>query len=445
MGGLGALLITLSGLSPSIGVFVVASSVIHATGVAALAAFLAAGLLGIPIAAVYAELASAVPETGGEYTIAGRILGPSAGFAMLGLNLLTFSIAPALTALGVADYLGAPAGLPSVALALAVVTGCALIAALNIRVNAWVTGVFLAVEAASLAVITGLGLWHARRGAAALISDAHSSSVGAPSVAALCLGAAGAIYAFDGYGAVVYLGEEMRQAPRRVAKVVFLALALAAAFQLIPLTAVFVGAPDLAALKANAAPVLFFLSAMGGSSLRSAVSLAVAVALINAMIALMLMGARQLYSSARDGGWPAPISRSLSALHPGLNSPVAATLVLGASSALWCLVKAERLVILLGDGTALIYLCMCVAALKNRSRKNRPSPYRMPLFPAPPLLGITALVGVVLIDLGDPEGRAGLFVSFAVAGASALYYRLSVRAAGAWAHRGPTAEDGLSD
>src|ERR1700742_5028535 len=101
MGALGALFITLSGLSPSIGVFVVASDVIHAAGVAAVLCFAAAGVLGLAIGGVYAELASAWPETGGEYTIVGRILGPSAGFAMLGLNLFTFSINPAVLSLGV--------------------------------------------------------------------------------------------------------------------------------------------------------------------------------------------------------------------------------------------------------------------------------------------------------------------------------------------------------
>src|SRR3569623_2114329 len=120
MGGLGALFITLSGLSPSIGVFVVASDVIHAAGTAAVLCFAAAGLLGLAIGGVYAELASAWPETGGEYTIVGRILGPSAGFAMLGLNLYTFSMGPAITALGVVDYLHVVLpGLPTVPTAMA--------------------------------------------------------------------------------------------------------------------------------------------------------------------------------------------------------------------------------------------------------------------------------------------------------------------------------------
>src|ERR1700742_4344594 len=146
MGPLGALFITLSGLSPSIGVFVVASDVIHAAGTAALLCFAAAGVLGLAIGGGYAELASAWPETGGEYTIVGRILGPSAGFAMLGLNLFTFSINPAIIALGAVDYLQAVLpGLPAAPTAMALLLVCMGLSILNVRLNALVTGLFLAV------------------------------------------------------------------------------------------------------------------------------------------------------------------------------------------------------------------------------------------------------------------------------------------------------------
>src|ERR1700753_2943452 len=127
MGALGALFITLSGLSPSIGVFVVASDV-----PAAFRCFAAAGVLGLAIGGVYAALASAWPETGGEYTIVGRILGPSAGFAMLGLNLFTSSIQPAITALGVAGYLQVVLpGLPTIPTAMGLVLLCMAMGVLN--------------------------------------------------------------------------------------------------------------------------------------------------------------------------------------------------------------------------------------------------------------------------------------------------------------------------
>ena len=444
MGGFGALLITLSNLSPSIGVFVVGAEVMRQAGSATFLCFLAAALLGIAVANVYAELAASFPETGGEYTIVGRLLGPPFGFAMLGLNLLTFSIAPAMTALGAATYLVAVVpGLAPVPTALGMVALCTGMSVLNVRLNALVTGLFLAVELTSLGVVALLGFGHPHRGLGGLIFhpmvQAAPGGLQAASWATIGVGAAAAIYAFDGYGSVVYLGEEIRDAPRRIAAVVFWALGLAALFQLAPILAVLVGAPALGPLFKAPSAILGFVQSAGGSALAQAMSAGVALALFNAMIASTLMGGRQLYSSARDRAWPFRASRALARLHARFNSPWIATLALGLTSLLWCLVKLELLVVLIGDGTAAIYACMCLAALRGRSGSATPVSYRMPLFPLLPALGLVALAGVGIADLFDADGRMGLLCSAVVVTASAGYYHLVARPRGAWAHRGPGA------
>ena len=45
-----------------------------------------------------------------------------------------------------------------------------------------------------------------------------------------------------------------------------------------------------------------------------------------------------------------------------------------------------------GDGTAAIYLCMSLAALKGRRGVAAHAPYRMPLFPWIPLLALAGLL-----------------------------------------------------
>ncbi|MGZ3313356.1 MAG: APC family permease [Caulobacteraceae bacterium] len=442
MGPLGALFITLSGLSPSIGVFVVASDVIQAAGTAAVLCFVAAGLLGLAIGGVYAELASAYPETGGEYTIVGRILGPSAGFAMLGLNLFTFSIGPAITALGVVGYLQVVLpGLPTIPAAMALVLLCMALGVLNIRLNALVTGAFLTVELASLATVAWLGFTHPARGAfatalhPAMLSGGHLAPL---SLAGLGVGAAAAIYAFDGYGSVVYFGEEMHAAPRQMAKVVFRALFVGGLFMLAPLLAVIVGAPDLSGLMADPSPVPDFVLRLGGDTLHKVMSLGVALALFNAMLAISLMGGRQLYSSARDQAWPASVSRAVSRLHLRFNSPWVATTVLGATGLLWCLAPLDILLILIGEGTAAIYACMCVAAIRGRAGAAAHAAWRMPLFPLGQWLALVALFAVGVADLFDAAARKGLMATAATVIASVGYYQLSLRLGGRWSHRGPS-------
>lgn len=441
MGGFGALLITLSGLSPSIGVFIVGSDVMHQAGSSTLLCFAAAALLGVAIANVYAELSAAFPETGGEYTIVGRALGPAWGFAMLGLNLLTFSIAPAMTGLGVATYLQVVwPSLPAIPTAMVAVTLCMGTAILNVKTNAWVTGGFLSIELISLAVVAWLGLHHPQPDAMARIVQpvllAHGRLV-TVSLAGLGIGAAAAIYAFDGYGSVVYLGEEIKDAPSRIARVVFWALGLAVVWQLTPLLAVLIGAPQLTTLFAADSPVQAFIAAAGGPILAKVMSFGVALALFNAMIASALMGGRQLYSSGRDRAW-GRMSQAFARLHPRFNSPWIATLTVGAVSLLLCLVKLNVLVILIGDGTAGLYICMCLAALAGRrSGVTAHAAYRMPLFPLLPWLALTGLFAVGVADLFDADGRKGVAASAIVVVLSALYYRLVLKPGGGWAHRGP--------
>ncbi len=443
MGAVGALLITLSNLSPSIGVFVVGSEVLHQAGSATFVCFAAAAMLGIPIANVYAELAARMPEAGGEYTIVGRVLGPAWGFALLGLNLLTFSIAPAMTALGAAAYLQVLApGLAPVPTAVALVALCTAVAILNIRANAWVTGLFLTLELLSLAAVAWLGATHVGPGAVSRLLHPEALGSGGGlrpvSLAGVGLGMAAAIYAFDGYGSVVYLAEEIEEAPRRIARVVFAALGLAALFQLTPLLAVELGAPSLPQMFAAPFPLLQFIGAAGGRGLRAVMGAGVALALFNAMIASALMGGRQLYSSGRDRAWPRAFNRAFAALHPRFASPWIATLVLGATGALWCLVKLDVLVILIGDGTAAIYVCMCLAALVVR-RRMAPSPFRMPLGPVLPLVALAVLLWVAAADLFDHSGREGLLASAVTVLLAVGYYAAVVRPRGRWAHRGPTA------
>jgi amino acid transporter len=444
MGGFGALMITLSGLSPTIGVFVVGADVIHQAGTGAALCFAAAALLGVAMALVYAELVSAFPETGAEYTIITRTIGPALGFAALGLNLVNFTVAQALSGLGVADYLGDT--LPGVsprALALGLVATVTVLAVLNVRFNAWLTGIFLVLEVGSLAALSWLGFSHPHRGVAEVmlhpVAVAAGGWLATASLAVMGVAASAAVYAFDGYGGVCSLGEEVREAPRKVAAVVFWSLGLAIVFQMTPILAVTIGAPDVRALAASAQPLPDFIRATGGPAVARALSLGVAVAIFNAMLALSLMAARQLYATGRDRLWPAPLNRAFTRLHPRFRSPWIAALTMGVVSLAWCFAPLEFLVTVIATVTVATYVGLCVAVIAGRrtGSTNR-GVYRMPLFPLAPLLASAALGGVIWVSWTDlREGRPGLVATALVIAAALLVYGALKATGSRWADRGP--------
>jgi amino acid transporter len=443
----GALLITVSAITPAASIFVMGQDVIHQAGTGALWSFLAAGALGLATAYVYAELSSAFPLTGGEYSMIGRTLGPVWGLMALGVNLVGGGLGQAVTALGLAEYLGVivpdvPA-LPSALAVTAAVTGLSI---LHVRTNAWITGVFLVVEIGALALLAGLGWLHPHRELTTLLL--HPVMVDAAgalrpaSVALIGTATAGAVYALNGYGGAVFFGEEMFEARTRLAWVVFVSLAIAAVAELGPITGFLVGAGDLKAILAAPAPLPAFMRAAGGAWLDQAVSLGVAFAIVNAMIAIALINARQLYASARDGVWPIAWNRALGAVHPRFGSPWIAALVMGAATAACCLLDLHLLVMLTANGLVLIYAGVSIAAVAGRlNGSTAGGHYRMPLFPLAPVFALIALAAVIWADLADAEtGRPSLLANLAVMALFAAYYGLYLRRRGGWVLRGADGE-----
>jgi amino acid transporter len=447
----GNLLITISAITPAASVFIMGQDVIHQAGTGAILAFAAAALLGLTTAFVYAELSSAFPLTGGEYSMIGRTMGPAWGFMALGLNLFGGALGQAVTALGLADYLGVVApGVPPLPVALAVTAATALVTVLNVRVNAKITGVFLLVELAALGVVTVLGLGHPHRSLVEATFQPVMLSGGAlvrTPWAVIGLATAGAVYAYNGYGGAVYFGEEMYEARTKVAWVIFVSLAVVVLAEFVPVAAAMTGAADLKAVLGADKPLPVFLQASGGALVDKAVSLGVAFAIVNAMIAIGLINARQLYCSGRDGVWPGPVNRWVAAVHPRFNSPWIATLAMGAATAVCCLLPLDLLIMLTGTGFVIIYAGVSVAAVMGRiNRTTMVGHYRMPLYPLWPALSLVMLAGVAWAELLDPdEGRPSLIANVVVMALSAGYYWLYLRRRGGWALRGadgaPLAEE----
>ena len=438
----GALLITISAITPAASVFIMGQDVIHQAGTGAVLCFAAAALLGLPTAFAYAELSSAFPLTGGEYSMIGRTMGPTWGFMMLGINLFGNALGQAVTALGLADYLAVVApDLPMTPVALAAIAATTVVTVLNIRLNAKITGAFLLVELAALGVMTALGLAHPHRSFAETIF--HPVMTGQGGFAAtpwpvIGLATATAVYAYNGYGGACYFGEEMYEARTKVAWVVFASLIVAVVAEFVPIAATMTGASDLKVVLGADKPLPAFLLAEGGALLGKAVSLGVAVAIVNAMIAVGLINARQIYCSARDGVWPAAINRWIAAVHPRWNSPWIATLVMGAAAGGCCLLPLDTLIILTGTGLVLIYAGVAAATIAGRfNHTTDVGHYRMPLYPFWPALALAMLAAIAWADWLDPEvGRPSLIANGVVMAVSAAYYWLYLKRRGGWTLRG---------
>ncbi|MDR3449837.1 MAG: APC family permease [Alphaproteobacteria bacterium] len=436
---MGVLLITLSLITPASSVFIIAPGVVQQAGTGAIISFAAAALLGFATALVYAELSSAYPLTGGEYAIVGHVLGPFWGFVTLGVNLITLVFMYAGISLGLSVYLQPifPGASP-VTVAIANIVLTTLLGILNIRTNALITGAFLVIEMLALATLSYLGFSHAVRPIGEFFaSPMHLGTSGAlepAGIGLIALATSVAMWAYNGYGNAVYLGEETHDAPKQIAHSILWALAITIIAEAVPVTAVLMGAPDLKATLASPNMLSDFITGVGGRTLNDLVSLGIALAILNANIAMVVMVARQFFSTGRDKVWTPSINRAMMRIHPKYKSPWVSTLLCGALAIAACALKASVLFVIIGSSLVFIYGILCVAVIAGRRNKTtRHAAYRMPLYPLAPVAALLAMGYIIYADWLDADtGRPSLYVTVGMCVLSAGYYFFVLRRRGNW-------------
>lgn len=384
-------LITLSSVTPASSVFIIVPAIVAGIGGASAVALLLGALVGVFMAFCYAELSSAFPVTGGEYAFAARILGKPTGFALFALSMVGNVFIVAVIALGTGDYLGVVwTALSGKTVGIVVLLAATLIAVLNIRANAWLTGLFLLLELLALVVLAALGFLHVDRPISTLWTPTAAGE--AVSWGLVASYTATALFAYNGYGTAVYFSEETRNAGRLIGKAILVSLAVTVVAELVPTVAVLLSAPDLAA----EAPMSDVLLTHGGTVLNTIVSLGIALAIVNAVIAILIQSGRLLYSSARDGSWPDVVGRPLAKVHPTLKTPVAATLVMGGLSTLVAVVVSlDTLIIATGANVVALYALVALSALVGRARGlTDRADYRMPWWPLAPVVVILMMAYV---------------------------------------------------
>jgi amino acid transporter len=433
LGVAGVLFLTLSVTTPASSLFVIVPGMLQVAGTGAVWATLIAALVCVATAYIYAELSSAWPVAGGEYVMVAHTLGPLAGFVMLGINVFNNLIFLPVAGLGIREVLvGVVPMLPQVPTAIFVVGACTLIGLFNIRVNAFVTGLFLAVEVVALLVVTALGLVDVQRNPLEFLTNPvmlAGQGLAPASLTSIGVAASIAIFAFNGYGAAVYFGEEMHEAPQRIARSIMLALVFTLALEGLPLAAALMGAVDLRTVLASSNPFGELVTAMAGERAGQAMALGVTVAIVNAIIAWVLACARFFYGTARDGSWGRPFDRWMTAIHPRWGSPHLGTLIVGGVGMLLCFLPLRLLEVWSGAGLIVIYAGIAVAAMiGRRSGTSAHARYRMPLYPLAPIVTLIALAMITVATWQDvEEGRPAIVATIIQIVIAVGYYLLVLR------------------
>ncbi|GIH77703.1 APC family permease [Planobispora longispora] len=445
LGLFGAVMLTLSCITPTSSLFIIVPEVLAEQGSGAVIALVAGLVVSAGIAFCYAELGTLVPSSGGEYAMVTTVLGRFAGWVTFGLSASLLVVIPPIIALGTADYL---ADLFTVdrALAGAVVMLLATVfAVLDVRSNAFITGAFLAVEIIAAAVVAGFGFLNSERDVSVLVSPVVPDGQGglsAFSAGILMAGLTVTMFSFNGFGSAVYLTEEIKNPRRNVPRTVFWSLGLAGAIIIIPTAAAVLGVGSLDDLVNGTFPD--YVRAWTSPGFAAMINLGIAIAILNAVLVMALQNGRVIFASGRDRAWPEPVNRALTKLHPKWGSPWVSTLAIGLPGALMAAVlNIEELLGVTSVILTLVSLVIAVAAIRARSGGyRRAAAWRMPLWPVVPIAVIAALLyALAEQDLTDLAVAGGI-----IAICSAYYFLyLRPRAASRWVVTAPEETTGQED
>lgn len=223
------------------------------------------------------------------------------------------------------------------------------------------------------------------------------------------LRAAGVIFfAYIGFDAVSTVAQEARN-PQRDMPIGILGSLLVCTILYILVSAILTGLVPYPQLNVPE-PIAIGIGATGYTILSDLVKIGAIAGLTSVMLVLLMAQPRIFYAMSRDGLLPPAFGR----LHPRFRTPHVGTILTG----IGCVILAGALPIhMLGElvsiGTLLAFVIVCSGVLYLRYKEpERERPFRTPLVPFVPIMGIVVCFAMMLGLPGDTWLRLVVWLAF---------------------------------
>jgi APA family basic amino acid/polyamine antiporter len=365
------------------------------------------GVVALCGALTVAELAAALPASGGDYVYLYEAYGPIVAFLSGWVSFIIGFAAPiAASAFAAASYLLAPLGLErSTAwgvhqvIATMAILAFALIHTSSQSRSSWAHSLVTLFKLGVLIsfLLAGLSVgWRYR------LNLADSPPLDPKVAMAMLFSLLYISYAYTGWNAAAYVAGEVRDPGRRLPQAILLGTAVVAAlyFGLNTVYALALPAGEVRRIAEqdgfNAVAPIAELAArrLFGPLIAAPLSVAVGLTLLASLSAYVLTGPRVAYAMARAGHFPAIAGR----LSAQSRTPAVAT----AFQVAWSLVllwsgSFESIVVYAGVGLALFSMLTVGAVyVLRRTRPDLPRPFRVPGYPIVPAIFLitTALLSI---------------------------------------------------
>jgi len=408
--------------------------ILRAGSLGAVVAFFIAGLVMLLIAAIYAELASAMPKVGGEHEYSLRALGRSGSFVCTWAIVCAYVSVCCFEAVALTSaldyfplnlnhvYLWTVAGYDvHLSWAMIGITASIALTIVNIR-GVKFSAVFQTVATlfilfSGVVLVTGAGIDGSFENVAPLFS------AGIPGVLAVVTMVP---FFFLGFDVIPQIAEEVKVPPRQLGILTALSVLMAIVFYCAVIFAVAMLA-DSQLLQSSTLPTADATARAWSETGATIMVLGGVAGIVTSWNAFIVGGSRAIFAMAESGMLP----RFLARLHPRHRTPYAAILLIGILSAVAPLFGRNALVWIVNAGSfgaVVAYLFVAISFVRLRYVEpdmSRPFVLRHGL----PLgwLGIGCCVGLGMLYLpGSPAALAlvewGIFASLVAMGLAFLVW-----------------------
>ena len=362
-------------------------------GAALLLLWLLGGLVAACGALVYAELAGALPRSGGEYVYLSRCYGPALGVIAGWVSATVGFAAPvALAAMAFGRYAATVAPLAPTATAMVAVVVIAGLHAFDVVLGArfQVLATLLKVLAIGLFCAVGL-LFPAAPGALPVLPDAGTpAAVLSP---AFALSLVYVSYAYSGWNAATYVAAEVRSPQRLVPRALLYGTAVVTLLYLL-LNLVFLRSVPLADLAGTVEVGALSAAYLFGDTGGRVISAMLALLLLSTMSAMLLAGPRVFEAMAADGRM-----LTLFGARNRRGAPTRAVLF-SLAIALALILTGTFGAVLAFAGFTLMLSSLLTVLGAVRLRRREPAlsrPFRIPWYPWPPLVYLSLTTATLLV------------------------------------------------
>jgi APA family basic amino acid/polyamine antiporter len=396
--GIGAIIGT--GIFVLVGTAIVGDAHRPGAGPGIVLSFVLSGLTCALAALCYAEFAAMIPVAGSAYTYSYATLGEFLAW-LTGWNLiLEYGVACVAVAIGWSGYFnnllklagldlpywatnpphwaGGPEGSIANFPAAIIVLLVTIILVIGIKESARATGYIVALKLAVILFFLAVG--------APAVNPENWTPFMPQGFEGVRSAAAVIFFAYIGFDAVSTAAEEARNPQRDVPLGIIGSLAVCTVLY-VSVAAVLTGLVPVSQIDIHA-PVAEALSLVGYKWGAALVAIGAVAGITSVLVVMMLGQIRVFFAMSRDR----LLSPSLSVVHPRFGTPHRATILTGVAVAILAsLFQIGDAADMTNIGTFFAFVLVCVGVMLLRyTRPNQPRPFRLPLMPLVPLLGMGA-------------------------------------------------------